>query len=402
MLVVGAGAAGIIAAWRAATKGARVTLLEKTTRIGTKVLISGGGKCNLTHDGPIEGVLKAFRPNEALFLRPSFYRFPPEDFLKIVTSRGLRVMTRPDGRIFPVDQTAKDVVHILAEVLDQARVDVRLESPVTSLMIQNRVVGGVVTREESIEADAVVIACGGNSYPNSGTTGDGWVWMREAGHSIVPLRAALAPIYLDQCQDSGLALRDVVLRSKSTRWRGDLLFTHHGISGPCALGISRDVAEAMESGKVPISIDSYPDDTYEALNLILINHGRQFPNRLVITALTRHPDRYVERVLCQAQVPLAAKLKDLDKKARNRLVEALKSLPLGPARAIPLEKGEVVAGGVSLDEVDPKTMQSKLIRRLYLCGEILDIAGPVGGYNLQAAWSTGYVAADNARHESVE
>jgi len=398
--VVGAGAAGIIAAWRAATLGAAVTLYEKTPRVGTKIMISGGGKCNLTHDGPTEDVLRAFRPNEAQFLRPSLYRFGAEDFLEILTSRGLAIYTRPDGRIFPVYQNAKDVVQILIGLLREVGVTVRLEEPVTGLDA-----GGVRLRGRVEPADSVIVATGGSSYPNSGTTGDGWRWIAELGHSIVPLRAALAPIYLHQNDIPGLALRDVLLKARTTKeiakWRGDLLFTHQGISGPSALGVSRDVAEAMESAEVTLSIDSRPDETFESLSERLIRASRDNPHHLVASRLDL-PERFRERVLTSAAIPLDQRMKALERKARNRLIENIKGLPLGRVRAVPLEKGEVVAGGVSLAEVDAKTMRSRIVPNLILCGEVLDIAGPVGGYNLQAAWSTGYVAGNTAALQSVE
>ncbi len=363
-------------------------------------MISGGGKCNLTHDGPTEDVLRAFRPNEAQFLRPSLYRFGAMDFLEIVTSRGLATYTRPDGRIFPVDQNAKDVVQILVALLQDVGVTVRLEEPVIGLDA-----AGVRLSGRDEPADSVIVATGGSSYPNSGTTGDGWRWIAELGHSIVPLRAALAPIYLHRNDIPGLALRDVVLKARTTKeiakWRGDLLFTHQGISGPCALGVSRDVAEAMESAAVTLSIDSRPDETFESLAEHLIRASRENPHHLVASRLDL-PERFRERVLTSAAIPIDQRMKALERKARNRLIENLKGLPLGPVRAVPLEKGEVVAGGVSLAEVDPKTMRSRIVPNLILCGEVLDIAGPVGGYNLQAAWSTGYVAGNTAASQGVE
>jgi len=237
LAVVGGGAAGIVAAWRAATLGVSAVLLEKTPRLGTKILISGGGKCNITHDGPLEDVLKAFRPNEARFIRPACYRFTNKDIVSMLTSRGLEVYTRPDGRIFPVDKTVKDVVAILQRYLQDAGVDVRLECPVTGLKIENGYIVGVKTPRETFECGHVIVSVGGSSYPNSGTTGDGWKWAREAGHTIVPVRAALAPIYLEHphADWSGVSLRDCTLKARQNgkeiaRWRGDLLFTHQGIS----------------------------------------------------------------------------------------------------------------------------------------------------------------------------
>ncbi|MEI8282680.1 MAG: NAD(P)/FAD-dependent oxidoreductase, partial [Armatimonadota bacterium] len=230
VIVVGAGAAGIFAAWRAASLGANVVLLEKTARIGTKILISGGGKCNICHDGPIETVLAPFRQNEARFIRPSVYRFPSTSIVPLLTDRGIEVYTRPDGRIFPVYQTAKDVVAVLKQLLDEVGVRVYLNSPVEELIVESGKVAGVrighsetqirqsttggsqygakallsdalsITDDhrtigvDELMADRIIVCAGGSSYPNSGTTGDGWKWMRTLGHSIVKTRAALSPV----------------------------------------------------------------------------------------------------------------------------------------------------------------------------------------------------------------
>lgn len=437
VIVVGAGAAGIFAAWRAASLGAKVVLLEKTSRIGTKILVSGGGKCNICHDGPIEQVLAPFRPNEARFIRPSVYRFPNTSIIPLFTDRGLEVYTRPDGRIFPVQQTAKDVVGILKDLLDEVGVRVYLNSPVEELLVENGRIVGVRVGEAKVqghrydeaerprygakallsaaleveddherlspgilEAPAVIVCAGGSSYPNSGTTGDGWKWLRALGHTIVKTRAALAPIYLQDVDASlsGVALRDVVLKARApkevTRWRGDLLFTHQGISGPCALGVSRTVAEASESGQVTLEVDLMPEIGEDDLRNQAANID---PKRTIAWFLQDLlPDRLVEPFVASCGASPSITFANLDRKVRNRLVTAIKAWPIGKVRHVPLEKGEVVAGGVSLEEVDPKTMASKKVEGLYLCGEVLDVAGPVGGYNLQAAFATGFVAGESA------
>jgi len=412
VVVVGAGAGGIIAAWRAACSGAKVVLLEKTVRVGTKILISGGGKCNITHAGSVEDVLKGFRPNEARFIRPACYRFTNAQIVEMLTSRGLEVYTRPDGRIFPVDQTAKDVVRILGTYLEDAKVDLRLEHAVTGVDIDQGRVCAVRYRaaggeEASMPTKAVIVCSGGSSYPNSGTTGDGWPWAKALGHSIVKVRAALAPIYLRLDPEvladrSGVPLRDCLLKARQAgkefaRWRSDVLFTHHGVTGPTVLGVSREVAERLLLGEVTLEADLLPDKRFEDLTSELLEYAGQNPKRLVASFVDAvAPSRLVDSILDSAAVPRDLACARLDKKARNRLVETLKGWSFGAVRAVPLEKGEVVAGGVSLDEVDPQTMRSKLVDGLYFCGEVLDIAGAVGGYNLQAAFATGYVAGESA------
>jgi len=253
VIVIGGGAAGMLAARKAAEGGAKVTLLEKNDRLGMKILISGGGKCNLTHAGPMEELRAKFRANEARFLKPSFYQFTNDDFLQILHDRGMATYTRPDGRIFPVEPAnAKDVVALLSTYVAETGVRVRYGAGVIGLVAEHGKICGVEMEHQLIPAERVIIAVGGSSYPATGTTGDGWKWLAALGHTIVPLRAALAPLYLTDAQPewSGVALRETVLRARKgnggkefARWPGDLLFTHKGLSGPTALGVSREITE---------------------------------------------------------------------------------------------------------------------------------------------------------------
>ena len=419
IVVVGGGAAGMIAAFRAAVLGAEVLLLEKKSRLGTKILISGGGKCNVAHAGAMETVRGAFRPNEARFLRPSFYRFTNEQFVQMLTDKGMETYTRPDGRIFPVPPfDAKDVVAVLEAHLRDARVSVHLDAAVSGVHVADGAIGGVTLADGTvIETERLIIATGGSSFPATGTTGDGWRWLEGIGHALVPLRAALAPLYLDPVPPadwSGVAVRDCVLRARSVnadgsagkermKWRGDLLWTHKGVSGPVALGVSREVAESIPADSV-VEADFLPDEPFEKLGERLLAHTRAFPRRAVtdfVEAEPAVPNRLVRPLFDAANVDVLTKGAYLGAKERNRLANALKAWRLGRVRHVPLERGEVVAGGVTLAEVDPQTMRSQKVRGLYLCGEILDIAGPVGGYNLQAAWSTGYVAGETAAKDAT-
>lgn len=404
VIVIGGGAAGLIASWRAASLGASVTLIEKTERLGTKILISGGGKCNITHDGPIEDVIRAFRPNEARFIRPSCYKFPNTEIVQMLTSRGLRVYTRSDGRIFPVDQTARDVVGILESYVREAGVKVRMRSPVES--IQKRAEDLVVTLKsgEAIEG-VVVLATGGSSYPKTGSTGDGWPWAKALGHTIAPVKAALAPMDVKFGNvgwpfPAGVALRNIMLKARSkkeiARWRGDLLFTHHGVSGPAALGVSREVEEHRSSG-VTLFVDLAPDEPEDLLRKAVFAwydaNAKKMATSFPVPSL---PESLLPLFFESTGIQPTHRSLELSKQDKNRLVETIKSWPIGQVSRVPIEKGEVVAGGISLDEVDYQTMASKVCPGLYLCGEVLDIAGPVGGYNLQVAFATGYVAGESA------
>ncbi len=406
-MVIGGGAAGMLAARRAAECGASVTLLEKNERLGMKILISGGGKCNLTHDGPMAEVRAQFRPNEARFLKPSFYRSTNEDFLRILHERGMETYVRPDGRVFPVEPAnAKDVVALLTRYVEEAGVCVRYGASVTGLAAENGRMVGVEVGGRVLPAARVIVSTGGSSYPATGTTGDGWRWLSELGHTLVPLRAALAPMYLNAVEAdwSGVALRDTTLRARAgsggkeyARWTGDLLFTHKGVSGPTALGVSREVAERESSASNVLEADLAPSVTWEELSADLRRQALENPRKTVTSlAAPFVPSRLLEPLLAAAGIAGDTRGAYLKAKALNKLVSTIKGWPLGSVRHVPLERGEVVAGGVALDEVDPQTMASKLVGGLSLCGEVLDIAGPVGGYNLQAAWSTGWVAGESA------
>ena len=401
----------MIAAWRAASLGARTRLLEKNRRLGLKIHISGGGKCNITHGGDMESVRQAFAPEEGRFLRYAFRRFTNEDVLDLLRQRGVTVHTRPDGRVFPDSGRADDVVDGLEWWLREAGAAVELERPVDALCVEDGAVTGARSGGLLFPARTVLLAVGGMSYPKTGTVGEGWRWLRDTGQGLVPLRAALAPMYLGvgvRPEYSGVAFRECVLKARAggkelARWRGDLLFTHQGISGPCALGISRAVALAMEKGEVTLEVDIVPDQPHEMLGTRLAEaHGVE-GRKLVRTLLSEWlPERLIPEALERAGVDPATALHQLPRKNRNRLVEVLKRWELGPARAVPLERGEVTAGGVPLEDVDPFTMASRHLKNLYLAGEILDIAGPVGGYNLQAAFATGYVAGEAMAKAALE
>ena len=344
VIVVGGGAAGIIAAWRSAGLRAPTLLLEKNERLGIKLHISGGGKCNITHAGRMHDIRMAFEPNEARFLRLPFLRFTNEDVLALLHERGVETYTRPDGRIFPVSGRAEDVAEALAWHAGHAGAEIRCGSVVERLEAADGKVHGIWMQGRSHRASAVILATGGKVI---------------------------------------------------SRWRGDLLFTHKGISGPTALGVSRDVALALEHGPATLDADLLPDRPPEDLAAELTSAEHRAARRGVRSLLDAWlPNRIVPAILAQAGVDPTTPLHQLPRPARNRLIETLKGWPLGAVRAVPLERGEVTAGGVSLDEVDPATMASRKVPGLYLCGEILDIAGPVGGYNLQAAFSSGYVAGE--------
>jgi predicted Rossmann fold flavoprotein len=403
VVVIGAGGAGIIAAWRAASLGARVLLLERKRRIGTKILISGGGRCNITHDGPMEALTSAFPRREARFLKRSFYRFTNRDIIELIEGFGVKTMVRPDGRVFPSSGTARDVVRALEHLLANPLITLRTDATVTAIEGNQGGVTGVRVGEDTLRVSALVLATGGASYPATGTTGDGFRWARMLGHTICPLRPALAPMLLPLPHAwQGVALRGGRLTAKLggktvASATGDLLITHDGVSGPAVLELARPAAVALEKGPVILVYDFLPSTSESTLDKDLISTMGQHPAMQIATLIEEKlPNRMIDPLLRSIAINPSTRACVLTREARRGVVALLKRWEIGQVRAIPLERGEVTAGGISLDEVEPSTMASRIVRGLFPCGEVLDIAGPVGGYNLQAAFSTGFVAGESA------
>lgn len=395
----------MVAAWRSAAGGAPVVLLERNRTLGIKLRISGGGRCNITHAGPMEEIRSAFAPNEARFLKPAFYRFGNDDILALLAEEGVASAARPDGRVFPREGTARDVVAALEHLCRRSGVQIFTGSHVDRIIDNHGSLSATLRGSDSVQASAIVLATGGASYPKTGTTGDGFRWAAELGHTIVPLRPALAPITVDPKPPrswQGIALRGGCLSALAdgtvlASCEGDLLFTHEGISGPAALELSRSAALAAERMAVSLAYDFFPRRTFDQLddelNTTVRRHGSRTVGNVIEAWL---PNRLVPALLQWAGISPECRGYALTRESRRSLNRLLKSWPVGRIVRIPLERGEVTAGGVALRDVDPHTMRSRRIPTLYLCGEVLDIAGPVGGYNLQAAFSTGFVAGESA------
>ncbi|MBI5474346.1 MAG: aminoacetone oxidase family FAD-binding enzyme [Ignavibacteriae bacterium] len=408
IVVIGGGAAGIIAAWRAASLGGRVIVLERNKKLGIKLLISGGGKCNITHAGAMEEVRTTFVAGEARFLKPSFFQFTNDDIARMIEAKGVKTYVRPNGRIFPLNGSADDVVDALASYLDDANVDVRLNARVISLKQSNGQIEGVKLDKEEIRSHHVVIATGGASYPKTGTTGDGVAWAKDVGHTIIPLRPALAPIGVEPRLPAdwrGIALRNGSLMvfadgKKVAEWRDDIMFSHEGVTGPAALEVSRAAAGLLDQHDVELRFDFFPAKEFLALDAELNALVLSQRDKMIATLLNAWlPNRLVEPLLTVAGVDAATRGHTFTRNHRRSVVQVLKDWKLGNVATVNLERGEVTAGGVTLGEVDPRTMRSRKVKGLYLCGEVLDVAGRVGGYNLQAAFSTGFVAGETAARD---
>lgn len=413
VLIIGGGPAGICAAI-AARKKARengiedkdfsICVLERNKRLGVKIRISGGGKCNLTHEGTVNQLIgKGFlRKSEQRFLRHALYSFTNKELLDLLEKQGLRTVARDDGKVFPVSGVADDVLRVFEKELGDSIVQVIAGERVERVEKMNGVFS-VITEKAEFIADVVVLATGGVSYPKTGTTGDGLKIASSFGHTVRKPSPALAPIYLKPIPPqilAGVSFRGIGLRvavqGRSVSRAGDLLITHKGISGPACLSLSREAAEMLgEVEKAEVMVDFLPEYASEALKKLLLAQASVNGSGLIRKFLQVQPSipsSVVSFIMEQAGVDWEEKWGNLTKKARHSLEQTLRNFALGVVRAIPLHSGEVSAGGVVLKEVDPKTMESRVCKGLFLCGELLDYAGEIGGFNLQAAFSSGWLA----------
>jgi len=383
--------------------GHAVLLLEANGRLGVKLRISGGGKCNITHDGPPKALLSAFTKDQARFLRPSLHAFDNGAVLALLRREGVETYTRDNGRVFPMDRpgSAGLVVAAFEALARQAGAEVRTGARVTALRGRAPQIEGLLLGEERITADAYILATGGASYPETGTRGEVLGWLKGLGVPVQPWFPALAPIplLLPRPVWEGVSLRDGELRlhagaegRRLATFAGDLVFTKNGISGPAALELSQATERSRREGSAWLAYASVLDIP-EVVDARLQAEQRENPRLLVSTWLQRHlPERIVVPLLQEAGLERTSMLKDLPRAGRRVLVGLATALPLGEPQTVSLARGEVAAGGVDLAAVDPRTMLLRGWENLRVCGELLDLDGPVGGYNLQAAFSTGFAA----------
>ena len=408
VLVVGGGASGMMAAARAAECEARVSLLEKMPRLGSKILLAGKGRCNFSNTADLREFIAAFGP-EGKFLYGAFSQFFRPDLLDLFERLGLKAEVERGGRIFPASNRALDVLRALKRYLQQGKVKVELRSPVDQVEVEKGRVTGVRLRAGgAIEGQACILATGGLSYPDTGSSGDGYEIARRLGHTIVPLRPALVPLEVEEAwvkELQGLTLRNVKAclfsghkeKRKLGEEFGELLFTHFGVSGPIILKLSRLISRSQPRGRLTLSLNCKPALGPEQLDRRLIRdlakyHRRQFKHCLVDLL----PQKLVSVLVKLSRIPPEKPGHSITMQERARLGNLLSALPITILRTRPIEEAVVTAGGVELAEVNPKTLESRIISGLYFCGEILNLDGPTGGYNLQAAFSTGYLAGQMA------
>jgi predicted Rossmann fold flavoprotein len=417
VIVVGGGAAGLMAAGQAASQGVEALLLEKMRRPGRKLGITGKGRCNLTNMTPVREFIAHFGPN-GRFLWQAFAQFFTTDLVDFYERLGVPTVTERGGRVFPASDQARDVVDALLRWIDECRVQVQTRTPVEQVLVEEGQVVGVQVRSGSsqgsdrvLRAPAVVLATGGASYPGTGSTGDGYRMAEQLGHTIVPIRPSLVP--LETAGDVASRLQGLSLRNVAVRmWAGEepvaeafgeMLFTHFGLSGPIILTMSKQAVDALRLGRrVVVSIDLKPALDEQKLDARLLRdlaaHGKQQYSTLLKGLL---PRMLIPVCLELTGVPADRVASQVTAEERGRLRAWLKDFRLEVTGHRSWAEAIVTAGGVDTHEVDPRTMASHLVKGLYFAGEVLDVDADTGGYNLQAAFTTGWIAGRSAARDAA-
>lgn len=406
--IVGGGAAGLLAGIAAAWGGAQVTIYEKMRVPGKKMLITGKGRCNITNACEIPDFIKNL-PGNGRFLNSALHRFTNDDIVLLLESNGLPTKVERGGRIFPVSDKAKDVVDTLVRVYTEAGGKLQTDTKVIDIMVKEGHVYGVRTVNGVYEADRVILAAGGASYPGTGSDGGGAKLAKKLGHTIVPLKPSLIPLesdypYVDDLQ--GLSLRNVqaTLLADGVKLGsefGEMLFTHFGVSGPIVLSLSNLAADALAAGKdVELEVDLKPALSEEKLDARIQRDFVQYSRKQVLNGMKDLlPQRLIPVVLDMSYVDENKFINQVSREERHRLLQTLKHFVITISATRPIAEAIVTAGGVSVKEIDPKTMESKRIKGLYFVGEVMDVDGYTGGYNLQAAFSSGHAAGEAAAAE---
>ena len=395
-IVIGGGPAGMFAAITAAQNGKKVLLLEKNDRMGKKLLITGKGRCNVTNDCTAQDVLQN-TPRNGRFLYSAMTAYPPEKIKAFFEDRGCALKTERGNRVFPVSDSAKSVLDCLQNELRRCKITVKT-ARVKSIAVENGVVTGVVTAEGTLEANSVILATGGASYPTTGSTGDGYTMAAALGHTIVPAEGSLVPLETEghDCQDmQGLALRNCAVKLVNAKGKvlykdfGELLFTHFGVSGPTVLSASCH----LKGEGCRLILDLKPALEDNKLDERIQRDLEMYKNRSMENALTDLlPRSMIPVVLRRLEIDPSMQANSLTKQKRRALVELLKAFSITITGKRPVAEAIITSGGVKVSEIDPKTMESKKVAGLYFAGEVIDCDAYTGGFNLQIAWATAYAA----------
>lgn len=419
VIVIGAGPAGMLAAISARKAGNDdVKILEKMDSCGKKLLITGKGRCNITSSLPIEDFIKNI-PGNGMFLYSVFHNFDNNDIIEMLKEEGVKVKEERGNRIFPVSDNSQDVKNALLQKLKKLKVEIQTNAKVIKIVVENEKVKGIkyiINGEEKLEkADKVILATGGKSYPGTGSTGDGYYLAENVGHHITKIRPSLVPLEaikndVNKCKRlQGLSLKNVGIKLKDIKSGktiyedfGEMLFTHFGVSGPTILSASahllryKNVDELLKNGQIKLIIDLKPALTEAKLDDRILRDFSEEKNKAFKNSLDKLlPRKMIDVVIDFAKINPDKKVNEITKKEREVLVKILKNFELTIGGFGKIEEAIVTSGGININEINPKTMESKLVKGLFFAGEIIDVDAYTGGFNLQIAYSTGYTAGMN-------
>ena len=407
VVVIGAGPAGMMAAYAAAGQGADVLLLEKNEKTGKKLRITGKGRCNLTNNSDVREVM-ANIPGESRFLYSALTAFPPERVMQFFEDHGLPLKTERGKRVFPQSDQANDVANLMQRLCRESGVSI-LRAEAKGISLHDGAVSGVKIQDETVSCKACIVCTGGLSYPLTGSTGDGYRFAKAAGHTVTPLRPSLVPLESpDPCcaRLQGLSLKNVELRVYENdrllcREQGEMLFTHFGVSGPLVLSASSRMRH-FDTAAYRLEIDLKPALDEKTLDLRIQRDLKKYQNREFRNALCDlMPHAMIPELVRLTEAPEALRANEVTRETRLRLLRNLKAFPIEVSGTRPYAEAIVTAGGVCTKEINPRSMQSKLISGLYFAGEVLDLDAYTGGFNLQIAWSTGRLAGISAAETCV-
>ena len=401
VIVVGGGAAGMFAAYFAAQNGHTVTLLEKNEKLGKKIYITGKGRCNITNSSDMEVLFQNVMSNRK-FLYSAFYSFDNQQVMSFFENHGLEIKVERGNRVFPVSDHSSDVIQTLAKALKQVGVRVMLHTEVSRLLVEEDKIAGVILKDHTkMEVDAVVLATGGMSYPSTGSTGDGYRFASETGHKLVPCTPSLVPF---ECKETwvkelqGLSLKNTAItifngKKKLYEDFGEMLFTHFGVSGPMILSASGSIPAKQLQNELQLIMDLKPALTEEQLDKRVLRDFEENINKAFKNVVGKLlPSKLVPIIIELCGIPEEKKINEISREERQHFVHLVKHLSCTITGVRGWNEAIITKGGVSVKEINPSTMESKKIKGLFMCGELLDLDALTGGYNLQIAWSTGYLA----------